>query len=84
MSRVFVFAETCKGMEDCGLCAVVCPKDLFEKSGALNQAGYLPPSIRDEAECTGCENCMLSCPDFAIVVEKQAAEEEDRSGGEDD
>jgi 2-oxoglutarate ferredoxin oxidoreductase subunit delta len=47
----------------------------------MNEAGYLPPEIDDEGECTGCENCMVYCPDFAIVVEKDSAGVSD--GGDD-
>jgi 2-oxoglutarate ferredoxin oxidoreductase subunit delta len=36
----------------------------------MNESGYYPPEIRDPDECTGCLNCMICCPDYAIVVEK--------------
>ena len=70
MPSITVFASLCKGVEDCGICIFLCPKDVFVKSEKLNSAGYLPPKICDESLCTGCQNCMISCPDFAIVVEK--------------
>jgi 2-oxoglutarate ferredoxin oxidoreductase subunit delta len=53
----------------------VCPKDLFEPSGKMNQAGYLPPRVKDIENCTGCENCTIYCPDMAVVVEKEDFEE---------
>jgi 2-oxoglutarate ferredoxin oxidoreductase subunit delta len=36
----------------------------------MNEAGYIPTEHTDEARCIGCLNCMVYCPDFAIVVEK--------------
>jgi 2-oxoglutarate ferredoxin oxidoreductase subunit delta len=36
----------------------------------MNELGYLPPELKNAADCTGCQNCMIYCPDFAIVVEK--------------
>ncbi|MGD2125293.1 MAG: 4Fe-4S binding protein [Desulfobacteraceae bacterium] len=69
MPKVIMFPHSCKGMEDCGICAFVCPKALFTVSEQMNEAGYLPPNPPDEMECTSCGNCMVFCPDFAIVVE---------------
>ena len=83
MSTVTIFRQTCKGIESCGICAFRCPKDLFHASDRMNEAGYLPPEIDDESECTGCENCMIYCPDFAIVVEKDSADASD-SGDDND
>jgi 2-oxoglutarate ferredoxin oxidoreductase subunit delta len=36
----------------------------------MNDAGYYPPEVTDQEACTGCRNCMIYCPDFAIAVEK--------------
>jgi D-3-phosphoglycerate dehydrogenase len=30
----------------------------------------ITPDITDLDECTGCQNCMICCPDYAIIVEK--------------
>ena len=83
MSKVIIFPQACKGVEDCGICAFVCPKNLFDSSEKMIEAGYLAPEIKDEIECTGCMNCMISCPDFAIVVEKDSMDISD-SGEEED
>jgi 2-oxoglutarate ferredoxin oxidoreductase subunit delta len=83
MAKVDIFTESCKGMDDCGICRFVCPKDLFQACKEMNAAGYYPPEINDESECTGCQNCMICCPDFAIAVEKesnQTPEHEDLNG----
>ena len=83
MPKVNVLRESCKGVENCGICMFVCPKALYTNSDEMNAAGYIPPEITDENECHACRNCMLCCPDFAIVVEKDdaasasAPEEED-------
>ena len=69
MSKITVFQNACKGTEDCGICIFVCPKGLFEPSEQMNERGYLVPSVTDEKQCTVCLNCMVSCPDMAIVVE---------------
>lgn len=74
MQKVTLFPRLCKGMEDCGICAFVCPKALFVASGEMNEAGYLPPLPPDEEKCTACGNCMIYCPDFAIAVEDGAVD----------
>ncbi|MGD8562557.1 MAG: 4Fe-4S binding protein [Desulfarculaceae bacterium] len=74
MNKVFIISESCKGTDDCGICAFVCPKELFTPSPEMNQAGYIPPQIIDQSECIGCKNCMISCPDMAIVVEAEESE----------
>ena len=70
MSKVTVLEQSCKGVEDCGICTLVCPVSLFSASGKMNEAGYVPPRIDEIDKCTGCGNCMIYCPDFSIVVEK--------------
>ena len=78
MSKVTIFRQACKGIDDCGICTFVCPKTLFCASEEMNESGYLPPEIKDSSECTGCMNCMIYCPDFAIVVEKDIADAPER------
>jgi len=70
LTEIRVFKELCKGIEECGICIYVCPKKLFAPSGRLNPKGYRPPQITEKESCTGCENCMLFCPDLAIAVKK--------------
>ena len=77
MSTVTIFEQTCKGVEDCGICTFVCPKSLFSVSEHMNQTGFLPPKIDKPEECTGCGNCMIYCPDFAVVVEKDSTHNAD-------
>ena len=75
MSEITIFRNTCKGVEDCGICIFVCPKDVYEPSGEMNELGYIPPCVAREEDCIACLTCMISCPDMAIVVEKEAVEE---------
>lgn len=83
MPRVIIFRQACKGVEDCGICKFVCPKNLFRDSNEMNEAGYLPPGIEDESKCTGCMNCMVSCPDFAVLVEKSSEDLRERGENKD-
>ena len=80
MSRVTVLAESCKGVEDCGLCMEVCPENLFAPAETANARGYLPAAIADMASCTNCEACMRICPDFAVIVTKDKKSKEANHG----
>lgn len=80
MASVTILTESCKGVEDCGLCMEVCPKDLFVSADKANTRGYLPSAITDEAACIGCEACMHTCPDFAVVVVKTKTSKEAAHG----
>ena len=71
MSGITIFKNTCKGVEDCGICIFVCPKDVYETSEEMNELGYMPPRVAHEDACNVCMNCMISCPDMAIVVDKK-------------
>lgn len=71
MPKVTILSQACKGVDDCGICAYVCPKQLFEACKEMNEAGYYPPEVSNSEECTACQNCMICCPDYAIVVEKE-------------
>lgn len=71
MAKVKIFNELCKGVEECGICVFICPRQLFHPSSVLNQKGYRPPQMANPEECTGCENCMIYCPDLAIAVQKE-------------
>ena len=68
MAEIRIFRELCKGVEECGICLEMCPKKLFRPAPGLNPKGYRPPEMTDLPSCTGCENCMIFCPDLAIAV----------------
>jgi 2-oxoglutarate ferredoxin oxidoreductase subunit delta len=68
LSKIRIYEELCKGVEECGICVWVCPRRLLKASSSLNAKGYRPPQVEEEDACTGCENCMVYCPDLAIAV----------------
>ncbi len=47
----------------------------------MNDVGYFPTKIQDETGCTECQNCMIYCPDFAIVIEKEEGDSADSDEG---
>jgi len=59
--------DACKG---CGICIAMCPVKILKFSDNLNKRGVHFPKVIDEAKCTKCENCMIYCPDFVMVVSK--------------
>lgn len=54
----------CKG---CEICVQVCPK------AVLSMNDRLKAQVVRIADCTGCLNCEIYCPDFAINVEEVEA-----------
>lgn len=58
--------ERCKG---CGLCVMVCPKDVLALSDKLNAKGYHPAVQADSEKCIHCAQCCRMCPDIAITIE---------------
>jgi 2-oxoglutarate ferredoxin oxidoreductase subunit delta len=47
MPRVTIFSQACKGVDDCGICAHVCPKNLFEACKEMNEHG---PADKQEGQ----------------------------------
>ena len=68
MTVLRIYKELCKGVDECGICIYTCQKEVFKPSERLNQKGYKLPEVVNEDQCTQCENCMIFCPDLAIVV----------------
>ena len=68
MAKLRIYQDLCKGTEECGICLYTCQKEVFKASERLNLKGYRLPEIANEDPCTQCENCMIFCPDLAIVV----------------
>jgi 2-oxoglutarate ferredoxin oxidoreductase subunit delta len=59
---ISIFPSWCK---DCGICAEFCKKKVFDR----DMLGT--PVISRPADCNGCQECVLHCPDFAITVERK-------------
>ena len=51
-----------KWCKRCGICSAFCPAGVF-----LADDFGLPSPFR-EVKCTGCMQCVVLCPDFAIDV----------------
>lgn len=62
---VFVNENACKG---CGICIAMCPVKILALSEDFNDMGVRYPRVLDQAKCVSCKNCMIYCPDFAMVV----------------
>lgn len=62
---VFVNENACKG---CGICIAMCPVKILAFSEELNEMGVNFPKVLDQKKCVKCRNCMIYCPDFAMVV----------------
>ena len=71
MTEIYIDEKFCKGCDRCGLCLYVCPKNVFEVTEHLNMKGVRPPLVARLEDCTGCENCMIYCPDMALVVVRE-------------
>ena len=56
---ISIYRSWCK---DCGICAEFCPKGVFDR----NVLGS--PVVARPEDCTGCQECVLHCPDFAVEV----------------
>lgn len=72
--RIEINETLCKG---CGLCTMVCPKDLIQLAESrLTTKGYHPAELIDpDEECTGCAICSIICPDAAITVYRYVPDE---------
>ncbi len=60
--------QLCKGADGCGICLALCPRDVFKIAERLTARGIRLPVVEKITACTKCENCMIYCPDMAIVV----------------
>jgi len=58
----------CKGADGCGICLALCPKDVFKIAERLTARGIRLPVVDKIAVCTKCDNCVIYCPDMAVVV----------------
>jgi len=57
--------ELCKG---CGICSGFCPLEVFTTSKNISKRGYYLPAVVKRDKCSGCKQCELMCPEFAITV----------------
>jgi len=71
MGRITIRTEVCKG---CGLCMAFCKNDCLQFADELNRYGVRPAMVKPDAECLGCTQCALVCPDAAIEVWREVKE----------
>lgn len=62
---VWVDYDRCKS---CDICVEVCPSGTLAMRVDVNSIHGKIISIPNPQSCIGCNNCELSCPDFAIHV----------------
>ena len=67
--HISIDKKLCKGVDGCGLCIHVCPKEVYKISDSLTDKGIKPPEPVNIDQCSGCMLCMMYCPDFSIVVD---------------
>lgn len=67
--RVWIETALCKGTEGCGLCLNACQEEVLGISETLSPRGVHPAVVLDVESCTGCEQCVIHCPDLAIWLD---------------
>lgn len=65
MNKLCLNTDYCKG---CLICVEVCPKGAIISSEQINAKGYVLPKENKMSACTGCKQCEIVCPDFAIAI----------------
>lgn len=72
--EIHIIEDRCKG---CGFCVEYCPRNVLVLSEQFNTKGYHPPEIVKLEECIACQLCEMMCPEFAIFVRPQEADEQE-------
>ena len=65
-TTIWIDGDLCKGTEGCGLCMDVCREEVLGAAESLSARGVHPAEVVNPERCTGCELCVLHCPDLAI------------------
>jgi 2-oxoglutarate ferredoxin oxidoreductase subunit delta len=65
MAKIEIDRVLCKR---CGICAFVCPKQVFE----FNELEG-PQVVRPD-DCIYCDMCIMMCPDMAIEINNEIKE----------
>ena len=63
----------CKGTEGCGICIDLCKEDVLGRAEEFSSRGVHPAAVVHLEECTGCDICMIYCPDLAVIVQRAEA-----------
>ena len=62
---VWVNTDNCKA---CDICVSVCPSGVLAMRYEIKSTLGAMISVEHPEACIGCQECELSCPDFAIYV----------------
>jgi len=62
---VLINEDLCKG---CEICVHQCPTNTLSIAEEPNNKGYYPAVQHASADCTGCRQCAIMCPEAAIEV----------------
>lgn len=60
--EINVYTAWCKA---CGICIEFCPTQVLGRNKQMKATPVAPE------KCIGCNQCVLRCPDFAIIVEEK-------------
>ena len=69
-TTIWIDGGLCKGTEGCGLCLDVCREEVLGVAQSLSARGVHPAEVVNPARCTGCELCVIHCPDLAIGLDR--------------
>ena len=61
MAKISISRVFCK---KCGICANVCPKQVYEFNGLEG------PQVAKPDDCIFCDLCIMMCPEMAIDITK--------------
>lgn len=73
IERIDIDARLCKGTEGCGICIDLCREGVLGSADFLSPRGVHPAAVVRLEQCTGCEWCMIYCPDMAVNVAQSKA-----------
>lgn len=74
VAHLDIDARLCKGTEGCGICIDLCREGVLGAAAAFSPRGVHPAAVVRLEQCTGCELCVIYCPDMAVnLVQLEAA-----------
>ena len=74
-NKIKVVPIYCKG---CGLCVDVCPTGTLQLEDNIESKFGVSVTVEAPEYCIGCKLCEQRCPDFAIFVNYETEEKEEK------